>query len=282
MPPARWFFSRLSTILVALVGIVGGDLALGATGLARRGLKDGDPVLGLLDEVRNAGQRAASLTRQLLAFSRRQRLKPEVLDLDAVIRGWEPVLRRVMGEDCKVALQLDTASGRIKADPGYSPVPRTWIFGGKAAPGYAMAKSIIRLVNGVAEVVNHDVDVRGRITGLMLISGVYDLAPIVESYVNDAVRMGEQDALQLSPALFQPLRDIPVHVAVGAREPEEFHRNAALLTERWSPYLRDLASVTIADRDHFDILEEMDTPGGALVAPLLRLLGLPVRGYDHA
>jgi hypothetical protein len=38
------------------------------------------------------------------------------------------------------------------------------------------------------------------------------------------------------------------------------------------------SSEAIADRDHFDILEEMDTPGGALVAPLLRLLGLPVRG----
>ncbi|MEI7605004.1 MAG: alpha/beta hydrolase [Chloroflexota bacterium] len=125
-------------------------------------------------------------------------------------------------------------------------------------------------------------DVRARIAGLMLISGAYDLAPIAESYVNDAVRMSEQDALQLSPALLEPLRDIPVHVAVGARESEEFHRNAALLTERWSPYLRALVSETIADRDHFDILEEMDTPGGALVAPLLRLLGLPVRGYDHA
>jgi starch phosphorylase len=52
---------------------------------------------------------------------------------------------------------------RVKADPGYAPVPRTYVFGGKAAPGYQMAKWHIKLVNSVAEVVNHDLDVRGRI-----------------------------------------------------------------------------------------------------------------------
>ena len=52
---------------------------------------------------------------------------------------------------------------RIKADPGYAPLARTWIFGAKAAPGYAMAKWIIKLINSVADVVNHDKNVRGRI-----------------------------------------------------------------------------------------------------------------------
>jgi CheY-like chemotaxis protein len=71
-----------------------------------------------LEYIRKAADRTAAVTAQLLAFSRRQFLKPEVLDLNTVVRGWEPVLRRVMGEDCKVALQLGTGSGRIKADPG--------------------------------------------------------------------------------------------------------------------------------------------------------------------
>jgi starch phosphorylase len=53
---------------------------------------------------------------------------------------------------------------RIKEDRSYEPYPRTYLFGGKAAPGYAMAKWIVKLVNSVADVVNHDVDVRGRIT----------------------------------------------------------------------------------------------------------------------
>ena len=53
---------------------------------------------------------------------------------------------------------------RMKEDRGYDPYPRSYLFGGKAAPGYAIAKWIIKLVNSVGDVVNHDVDVRGRIT----------------------------------------------------------------------------------------------------------------------
>ncbi len=52
---------------------------------------------------------------------------------------------------------------RMKADPAYAPPPRTHIFGGKAAPGYAMAKLVIKLIHSVARVVNRDLDVRGRL-----------------------------------------------------------------------------------------------------------------------
>jgi starch phosphorylase len=57
---------------------------------------------------------------------------------------------------------------RMKADPSYLPSPRTYLFGGKAAPGYVMAKWHIKLINSVAEVVNHDLDVRGRIAVVFL------------------------------------------------------------------------------------------------------------------
>ena len=57
---------------------------------------------------------------------------------------------------------------RMKADPSYLPVPRSYIFGAKAAPGYSMAKWHIKLINSVAEVVNHDIDVRGRIAVVFL------------------------------------------------------------------------------------------------------------------
>lgn len=60
-------------------------------------------------------------------------------------------------------LHIVTLYRRIKQDPTADVLPRTFIFGGKAAPGYFMAKLIIRLINGVADVVNHDPDVRDRI-----------------------------------------------------------------------------------------------------------------------
>ena len=65
-------------------------------------------------------------------------------------------------------LHILTLYNRIKKDPGASVVARTFLFGGKAAPGYFMAKLIIKLVNSVAEVVNDDRDVRGRLQVVFL------------------------------------------------------------------------------------------------------------------
>jgi starch phosphorylase len=60
-------------------------------------------------------------------------------------------------------LHIITLYNRIKQDPKQDITPRTFIFGGKAAPGYAMAKLIIKLINAAAEVVNSDPDVAGRL-----------------------------------------------------------------------------------------------------------------------
>ncbi|HET6797734.1 MAG TPA: ATP-binding protein, partial [Gemmatimonadales bacterium] len=68
--------------------------------------------------IQKAAERTAAVTAQLLAFSRRQVLKPESLDLNTVIGNWEPVLRRIMGEDCGVLLRLDPQIGSVRADPG--------------------------------------------------------------------------------------------------------------------------------------------------------------------
>src|SRR6185437_7074146 len=66
--------------------------------------------------IREAGERAASLTRQLLAFSRRQMLKPVVLDLNNVIREAEEMYRRLMGDDVVMDVRLTSGPSRVKAD----------------------------------------------------------------------------------------------------------------------------------------------------------------------
>jgi len=66
------------------------------------------------------------------------------------------------------ALHIVTLYNRIKANPNANITPRTFLFGGKAAPGYYMAKLIIKLINSIAEVVNRDPDVRGQLKVLFM------------------------------------------------------------------------------------------------------------------
>nr|MDA8121055.1 ATP-binding protein [Deltaproteobacteria bacterium] len=71
-----------------------------------------------VDEIRKAGERASMLTRQLLAFSRRQVLQPKVLDLNATVSGMTTMLRRLIGEDIDLRILPGEGLGRVKADPG--------------------------------------------------------------------------------------------------------------------------------------------------------------------
>ena len=76
----------------------------------------GDPARELLDAVQQAGHRAASLTRQLLAFGRRQILRPRVLDLNHVIADLSKLLSRLIGADITVELSLDSAPALVRGD----------------------------------------------------------------------------------------------------------------------------------------------------------------------
>jgi PAS domain S-box-containing protein len=77
-----------------------------------------DTCRGFADEVKRAGERAAALTRQLLAFSRRQVLAPQILDLNTVVTGVEKMLKRLIGEDIQLLTALDVRLGPVRADPG--------------------------------------------------------------------------------------------------------------------------------------------------------------------
>jgi hypothetical protein len=76
-----------------------------------------DPIRAHLGEIHKAGERAAGLTRQLLAFSRKQVLEPRVLDLNSVVAGMRPMLERLVGEDVEVRVALKAETGMVRADP---------------------------------------------------------------------------------------------------------------------------------------------------------------------
>ena len=94
------------------------NVILGYSGLVLRGLKRGEPVTKSLTEIQKAAERAADLTRQLLAFSRRQTLQPKALGLNSAIAGCEKMLRRIIGEDIDLVIIPGSGLGLAKADPG--------------------------------------------------------------------------------------------------------------------------------------------------------------------
>ena len=81
-------------------------------------LQEGDPLRANIEEIREAAKRAADLTRQLLAFSRKQILEMRVLDLNQVLQRLDKMLRRVIGEDIDLTMFLPELIWKVKADPG--------------------------------------------------------------------------------------------------------------------------------------------------------------------
>jgi CheY-like chemotaxis protein len=91
---------------------------MGYSNLLLGRLGPGDQHRGPVEEIHRAGERAASLTRQLLGFSRKQVVVPQVLYLNAVVRETEKMLKRLIGEDIALATVLGSALGRVRIDPG--------------------------------------------------------------------------------------------------------------------------------------------------------------------
>jgi PAS domain S-box-containing protein len=81
-------------------------------------LPPGDPAGELVGEIVAAGDRAAGLTRQLLAFSRKALIEPRILDLKVLVTDVDRMLRRILGEDIQLTVVLEPDLGAVKADPG--------------------------------------------------------------------------------------------------------------------------------------------------------------------
>ena len=91
---------------------------MGRADVVLRGLDAKHSMRPAIQDITRTAQRAADLTHQLLAFSRKQVLKPAVLDLNSVIANLTEMLRRLIGEDIDLVAVLDPALGRAKADLG--------------------------------------------------------------------------------------------------------------------------------------------------------------------
>jgi two-component system cell cycle sensor histidine kinase/response regulator CckA len=89
----------------------------GYSELLQESLAADDPRRATVNEILSAGDRAAALTRQLLAFSRQQVMQPRVLDLNAVVGNIESLLRRLIGEDVTLTARLATELWSVRADP---------------------------------------------------------------------------------------------------------------------------------------------------------------------
>jgi PAS domain S-box-containing protein len=89
----------------------------GYSDIILRGLPPNDPLHLSADAIKKAGERAAGLTQQLLAFSRKQIVKPRLLDLNTIVADSQRMLQRLIGEDVELTTQLDPSLGRVLSDP---------------------------------------------------------------------------------------------------------------------------------------------------------------------
>ena len=99
-------FNNLLTVILSCAEVVAA------------GMREDDPIMEDIRDIRKAGKRAASLTRQLLAFSRRQMIQPQIMDLNELIADLERMLRRLIGADIDMPFTPTPGLWKVEADPG--------------------------------------------------------------------------------------------------------------------------------------------------------------------
>jgi starch phosphorylase len=153
--PRRWLLQANPGLARAITEVVGPEWVTDASRLrALEPLAEDAGFRALFREVKRENkERLAEIVRVENGIT---------LDVDSI---FDVQVKRIHEYKRQLLDVLRIASEylRMKDDRAYAPFPRSYLFGGKAAPGYAMAKAIIKLVNSVADVVNGDADVQGRI-----------------------------------------------------------------------------------------------------------------------
>jgi len=94
------------------------SVILSYSSLLLQDLNPSDPMHSDIEQIKVAGERASDLTRQLLAFSRQQVLRPKIVDLNQIVAGMEKMLRRMLGEDVVLSLLTFNKVGKVYADSG--------------------------------------------------------------------------------------------------------------------------------------------------------------------
>ncbi len=144
--------------------------------------------------------------------------------------------------------------------------PARIVLAGHSAGGH-LAAAVLADVLGLSA--------QPQVAGAVLISGVYELAPIARSYVNDLARITPDEVTRLSPLRFTPAARVPVHIEVGADEPEAFRLQSEVLAATWRSDLPQLTHHLAPGRDHFDVLKPLADPGSSLVQRITAMVEKP-------
>lgn len=151
-------------------------------------------------------------------------------------------IRAIVDEAAAALVYLQQHAGAFGVDPA-----RLVVAGHSA--GAHLAAALLAGQGGAPAV--------SAVAGALLISGVYDLAPVAACYVNEVAGLDTDEVRDCSPLRAVPARDVPVHVLVGADEPDAFHRQFDALYDAWRPHLTRLTRHLAPKRDHFDVLDEL-------------------------
>lgn len=109
-----------------------------------------------------------------------------------------------------------------------------------------------------------------RLAGMVGLSGLFDLRPLVHTAMNEWLALDAESADSLSPFNKNPLVELPVTLAVGQKESEEFHRQSGRLAEHWKGQVT--ATLSVPGRHHFDLLDDFAYLEGEVFGRVTKLL----------